>query len=114
MTIRAESLFSHMKNSGQYVYGFQFGNEPGHWYTRHYPDGPNATQLGNDLVTLRGILDSYFPDTKRRPVMFGPDNCGPGEMSDSSPCGDRKFFSDIITNGREALSGITVHHYGEW
>ena len=75
----AEKLFAHMAAAGQNLYGFQFGNEPGHYYTRHYPDGPDGVQLGADLVVLGGLMEKYFPEEASRPRLFGPDNCGPGK-----------------------------------
>lgn len=104
----AESLFRHMVANNQNLYGFQFGNEPGHWYTRHYPYGPTGVQLGKDLVTLKSLIDTYFPEGQK-PFLFGPDNCGPGDMTDDSPCSNVTFFTDIVNGGEEVLNGVTIH-----
>lgn len=106
----AKELFRHMAEKNQSVYAFQFGNEPGHWYTRHYPDGPTGEELGNDLLTLKSLVHAYFP--KNPPLIIGPDVCGPGEMTDDSPCSSLDFFESIITTGKDALDSVTIHHYG--
>jgi len=108
----AQLLFDHMVSKKQTVYGFQFGNEPGHWYTRHYPNGPDGVQLGKDLVTLQSIVSDKFGVYSSQPLLFGPDNCGPARMTEDSPCSNVTFFTDIITGGEDVLSGVTVHHYG--
>lgn len=109
----AELLFKHIVTSRQKVFGFQFGNEPGHWYTRHYPNGPTGLQLGKDLQTLKSLVKKYFIDYgPNKPLIFGPDNCGPGDMTDDSPCASVEYFNDIIRDASNVLSGVTIHHYG--
>jgi hypothetical protein len=40
------------------VYGLQLGNEPGHWFTRHFPDGPSGAQIGQDFLALKALVDA--------------------------------------------------------
>lgn len=56
----AEVLFSHMQQHSQSIYGFQLGNEPG-IYLKKQGYMPAATQIGEDLHTLRTLLQTYFP-----------------------------------------------------
>lgn len=109
-TRNAQSLFDHILQSNQSVYGFQLGNEPGHWYT-HHENAPNGAQLGLDFITLKQLVDNMFGPAA--PLLFGPDVCGPGELSDEHPCASYDFFVDLVKGGEEALDGITVHHYGQ-
>lgn len=108
----AELLMDHIVENQQNVHGFQLGNEPGHWYTRHYPDGPTGEQIGADFKMLQDLVSAKFKGAAKQPLVFGPDVCGPGELNDDHPCADYQFFWDIVTGAESAISGVTVHHYG--
>lgn len=105
----AKELFAHMVQHNQDVYGFQLGNEPGHYYTSHYPDGPYGDQLGKDFITLSNILPEYFPSV---PLILGPDTCGPGNCTEESPCASPDYFTSALNNSIGAIDAVTVHHYG--
>lgn len=109
-TRNAEALLDHIVEKHQNVYGFQLGNEPGHWYTRH-EGAPSGAQIGLDFLTLQGLVDAKF-ESSRAPLVLGPDVCGPGELNDDHPCADYQFFLDMVKGGEAALDGITIHHYG--
>lgn len=111
-TRNAEDLFDHIVQSGQRVYGFQLGNEPGHWYTRH-EGAPSGSQIGADFLTLRRLIDEKFSGLPNVPLIMGPDVCGPGELNDDHPCADYEFFLEIVKGGEAALDAVTIHHYGE-
>eukprot|EP00759_Apiculatamorpha_spiralis_P054971 PhF_6_TR708/c0_g1_i2/m.1168/K07964/HPSE; heparanase len=46
--------------------GFEFGNE--------VQTEVNPVTLANDYLTLRRLLNKYFPDDATRPILVGPDN----------------------------------------
>ena len=103
-------LFNHMVSNNQSIYGWQLGNEPGHWKTRHPTSGPDGEQVGRDLISLHDLVAEKFSFTSTR--IFGPDICGPASMTNASPCSTLQFFTDIISVAQPILSGVTVHHYG--
>ena len=79
----ARILFNHMVSNNQSIYGWQLGNEPGHWKTRHPTSGPDGEQVGRDLISLHDLVAEKFPFT--RPRIFGPDICGPASMQVHAP-----------------------------
>lgn len=107
----AEALLRRVARTGQRLYGVQLGNEPGHWWSRHYPNGTWADRLGQDVVMLRGLLRDIFPDAALRPKIMGPDVCM-GGMNNTSPCANITFFQDFVKASGDSVDAITVHHYG--
>jgi hypothetical protein len=110
----AVDLLTHARDSDQLLHGLQLGNEPGHYYTQHYPDGgATAYQIGQDLQTLRKLVSEIFP-ADNRPRLIGPDNCRPGNMTENSPCSTVSYFDDILSGSGGVLDGVSVHHYGKY
>jgi hypothetical protein len=107
----AQSLLSHVIQHNQSLYGLQLGNEPGHYWTQHFPNGVTAEHLGNDFQTLDTMIQTMFSPEKR-PLLFGPDICGPGTMNGTSSCSTEQYFTDILHNTSGVLDGVSIHHYG--
>ena len=79
---------------------------------QHYPDGVEGDQLGRDFVSLSALVDSIFPPD-RRPLLLGPDVCGPGRMEGDSKCSTVAYCTSILTSSEGVLDAVTIHHYGK-
>jgi len=106
----AVRLLDHIAANSQEVWAFQVGNEPGHWETRN-GGSPNALVHAEDFLTFRNILDKYYSNDSERPRIQGADVCK-GKGTDTSPCANMTYFSDLVKRAGNVLDDITVHSYG--
>lgn len=67
----AESLLRYAASTATLPSGLQLANEPGHWWTRHFPNGTWGDALGTDFHTLRELLGT-IPGGEDI-LLFGPD-----------------------------------------
>ena len=106
----AVRLIERIVSESQTVWAFQVGNEPGHWQTRNH-GSPNALTHADDFLAFRRILDEYFPNELDRPRLQGADVCM-GRGTDTFPCANMTYFSDLVKRAAGVLDDITVHTYG--
>lgn len=106
----AVRLLKHIVSKRQTIWAFQLGNEPGHWQTRN-GGTPNALTHANDFIAFRKVLDTYFSNELDRPRLQGADVCM-GKGTDTSPCANMTYFSDLVNRAGDVLDDITVHTYG--
>ena len=100
----------HILDKGQTVWAFQLGNEPGHWQTRN-GGFPTPESHGQDFLTLKSFMRTYFNASKSMPRIQGPDICF-GNGTDTSPCATIAYLRTLLSVAAPALDDLTFHDYG--
>ena len=112
--VQAELLLQYNADHNVSVHGWELGNEPGHFNTRHPSSAIPAAQLAADFVAFKQLLLAHNSDAK----LFGVDVCD----GDAFPvCGTSAWMGEVLAAmdtasraaglQRFALDGVTVHFY---
>ena len=112
----AEAFLRYLQSKQQAIYGFQLGNEPGHYLTA--AGVPTVAEHAKDYFAFRSLLTSLDWNTGQgHPLLIGPDVCFTDGPMGPPPggvgkCANITYFEQLLRMTNRTIDLVTVHSYG--